>query len=212
MYCFYQYFISYSKENSKPRYLYLTSLFLGVQILVHPLSFFHSAIGIAVLYIFLALKQKKFVFNWKHVAISAIIFIVLFMLFPYQTFNIFSQFSRSPDANAQKPLELSRIFQWSLNPADYAGSVPESYFSFSDMHGLWTLPFLLVGIFILAWRREEKDLFLLAWLVALYLVLHRDLIGKATFLHRSLSASAHIFAPLTAVGAVYLASAVKLPP
>lgn len=211
LYCFYQYFISYSKENSKPRYLYLTSLFLGVQILVHPLSFFHSVIGIAVLYIFLAIKQKKFVFNWKHVAISAVIFIVLFMLFPYQTFNIFSQFSRSPDTNTQKPFELSRIFQWSLNPADYAGSVPESYFSFTDMHGLWTLPFLLIGILILLWRREEKDLFLLAWFVALYFILHRDLIGKATFLHRSLSASAHIFAPLTAIGVVYLASAVKLP-
>lgn len=211
LYCFYQYFTSYSKENSKPLYLYLTSLFLGAQILVHPLSFFHSAIGIAVLYIFLALKQKKLVFNWKHISISAAIFIVLFMLFPYQTFNIFSQFGRSPAEPNQASIDLSRIFQWSLNPADYAGSVPESYFSFSDMHGLWTLPFLLIGILILAWRREERDLFLLAWLVALYLILHRDLIGKATFLHRSLSASTHIFAPLTAIGAIYLASAVRLP-
>ncbi|HLC61989.1 MAG TPA: DUF6541 family protein [Candidatus Nanoarchaeia archaeon] len=212
LYCLYQYFISYSKENSRPGYLYLTALFLGINILIHPLVFFHSLAGIAVLYIFLAIKQKKLALSWKHISVSAIIFIVIFMLFPYQTFNIFSQFGRNTADAKQASFDLSRLFQWSLNPADYAGSVPASYFSFSNMHGLWTLPFLLIGIFILLWRREEKDLFLLAWLVALYLVLHRDLIGKATFLHRSLSASAHIFAPLTAVGAVYLASAVKLPP
>ncbi|MBI4143327.1 hypothetical protein HY487_00420, partial [Candidatus Woesearchaeota archaeon] len=59
---------------------------------------------------------------------------------------------------------------------------------------------------------EDKDILLLAWLMSLYLVLHRDMIGKATFLHRSLSASAHIFAPLTAIGAIYIASLIKLPP
>ncbi|HLC59857.1 MAG TPA: DUF6541 family protein [Candidatus Nanoarchaeia archaeon] len=211
MYCFYMYFISYKKENSKPRYIYLAALFLAIQLLVHPLSFFHSVLGIAVLYVFLAVKQKKLALNWKHIAVSALIFLILFMAFPYQTFNIFSQFGRGAPSEKSSQFNFSRIFQWSLNPADYAGSVPESYFSFRDMHGLWTLPFLLIGIFILVWRREERDLFLLAWLIALYFVLHRDLIGKANFLHRSLSASAHIFAPLTAVGAVYLASLVKLP-
>jgi len=80
------------------------------------------------------------------------------------------------------------------------------------MNGLWTLPFLLLGIFFLAFRRERRDLFLLAWLVSLYLVLHRDLLGKATFLHRSLSATAHIFAPLTAIGAVYISSFIKIKP
>jgi len=103
------------------------------------------------------------------------------------------------------------MFQWSLDPKDYTGSVPPSYFSFREMHGIWTLPFLLLGILFLMLRREERDLFLLAWLVSLYLILHRDLAGKASFLHRSLSASAHIFAPLTAIGAVYLASFIRIP-
>jgi hypothetical protein len=135
------------------------------------------------------------------------------MIFPYQTFNIFSQLTQQTTTTSQKQgVDLTRLFQWSLNPKDYIGSVPESYFSFREMHGLWTLPFLLLGILFLVLRREERDIFLLAWLVSLYLVLHRDLIGKASFLHRSLSASAHIFAPLTAIGAIYLASFVKLLP
>ena len=213
LYCFYKYFISYSMEERKPMYLYFTALFLGIQLLVHPLTFFHSAIGLTVLYIFLAIKQKKFVFNWKHITIAALIFILLFMMFPYQTFNIFPQFGKNTesDAAAQRGFSLSRLFEWSLNPADYVGSVPENYFSFKEMNGFWTLPFLLLGILFLAWRREEKDLLLLAWLISLYLVLHRDLIGKTFFLHRSLSATAHIFVPLAALGAVYAASAVKLP-
>lgn len=211
LYCFYKYFTSYSKENNKPAYLYLAALFLGVNILIHPLVFFHSVIGIAVLYIALSIKQKKFVFNWRHVLAAALILLILFMLFPYQTFNIFPQLTAKRDGGQANPIDFARLLQWSLNPADYAGSVPPSYFSFREMHGLWTLPFLLLGILFLAWRREERDLFLLAWLISLYLVLHRDIVGKASFLHRSLSATMHIFAPLTAIGAVYLGSLIKLP-
>ena len=216
LYCFYKYFISYSRESSKPAYIYLTALFLGIDLLVHPLVFFQSAVTLTVMYILLSIKhikQKKFVFNWKHLAISAAILLLLFMSFPVQTFNILPQIAKKSVTQEQKErgLDLSRLLQWSLNPKDYAGSVPPSYFSFREMHGLWTLPFLLLGILFLALRREERDLFLLAWLIALYLVLHRDIIGKASFLHRSLSASAHIFAPLAAVGAVYLANAIKLP-
>lgn len=213
LYCFYKYFISYSKEEKKPMYFYFAALFLGIQLLVHPLVFFHSFMGLIVLYIFLAVKQKKIVFNWKHILACAIIFLALFLIFPYQTFNIFPRFwgKEAQDSEPQKIFDASKLFQWSLNPKDYQGSVPATYFSFSDMHGLWTLPFLLLGILFLLLRREEKDLLLLAWLVSLYLVLHRDLIGKATFLHRSLSASAHIFIPLTALGAIYAASIIKLP-
>ena len=210
LYCFYKYFVSYSKENSKPLYIYLAALFLGIDMLLHPLVFFHSAVGLIVLYAFLAIKQKKIVFNWRHVIVSALIFLSLFLLFPYQTFNIFPQFTRGNSEEA-KTFDFSRLSQWSLNPKDYTGSVPAGYFSFREMNGLWTLPFLLLGILFLALRREERDIFMLAWLVSLYFVLHRDIIGKASFLHRSLSASAHIFAPLAAIGAVYLASSFKLP-
>ena len=210
LYCFYKYFTEFSKENKKPLYLYLTALFLGINILIHPLVFFHSLMGLAVLYVFLAVKQKKLVFNWKHAAASAAVFLILFLLFPYQTFNVFAQFGREPSADS-KTFDFSRFFQWSLDTKNYAGSVPPNYFSFREMNGLWTLPFLLLGILFLILRREERDIFLLAWLVSLYFVLHRDFIGKATFLHRSLSASAHIFAPLTALGAVYIVSFIKLP-
>ncbi|MBI2124401.1 glycosyltransferase family 39 protein, partial [Candidatus Pacearchaeota archaeon] len=210
LYCFYKYLASFQQEKKDQKYIYFAALFLGIDILVHPLAFFHSAAGLLVLYIFMAIKHRKAFFNLKHLAIAALIFIVLFMMFPYQTLDIFSTFKSKP--NSQAPaMDFSRMFKWSLNPADYSGSVPSNYFSFGEMHGLWTMPFLLLGILFLALRREDKDMLLLAWLVSLYLVLHRDFVGKATFLHRSLSATAHIFAPLTAIGAVSIASFVRLP-
>ena len=216
LYFSYKYFITFSKSESKPIYLYMTALLAGINLLIHPLTFFHSLAAVIVLYIFLSIKQKKIVFNWKHAFISALIFLLIFMSFPYQTFNIFPQLGITKTASGTlredaKGFSFNRLFQWSLDPRDYGGSVPASYFSFSEMNWFWTLPFLLMGIVILCWRREERDLFMLAWLVSLYLVLHRDLIGKASFLHRSLSATAHIFIPLTAIGAFYVASIIKFP-
>ena len=210
LYCLYKYYISYSKQNSQPKYLYLMSLFLGINMLIHPFVFFHSLVGMFVLYILLWINLKKFAFNIKHVIIALLILVVFFAIFPYQTGNIFVSFQSSTSGEKELP-SLSRLFHWSLDPKDFVGSVPAFYFSFKEMHGSWTLPFLLLGIFFLLLRREKRDLFLLAWLISLYLVLHRDMIGIATFLHRSLSATAHVFAPLTAIGAVYLASFIKLP-
>jgi hypothetical protein len=130
-------------------------------------------------------------------------------IFPLQTGNVINHFLQ--ESGGQTNSDFSRIFKWSFDPEDFKGSVPANYFSFSEMHGLWTMPFLVLGILFLAFRRERRDIFLLAWIVSLYIVLHRDFFGSMIFLHRSLSASAHIFAPLTAIGMLSLSSIVKLP-
>ena len=210
LYCFYMYFTTYSKKDSKPLYLYIMATLLAINLLIHPLAFFHTAVGLLVLAILLAIKQKKIPIDLKHIGISLILFLVLLSIFPYQTGNVILTFTK-PSSEEQKYSHISRLLQWSLNPEDYSGSVPASYFSFREMNGLWTLPFLLLGILVLAVRRENRDIFLLAWLISLYLIMHRDLIGKFTFLHRSLSATAHIFIPITAVGALSIASFIKMP-
>jgi hypothetical protein len=211
LYCFYIYYTTYSKQKSKPIYLYLASLILAINMLIHPLVFFHSLAGISVLFVFLAIKNKKIPFNIKHLGISFLLFLVLFGIFPYQTGNVLITFAIGKTPEEKQYSVFSRLLHWGPNPGDFVGSVPESYFSFREMHGLWTLPFLLAGLLVLAVRRQNRDIFLLAWLVSLYLVLHRDLIGKFTFLHRSLSATAHIFVPITVIGAVSIFSIIKLP-
>lgn len=209
LYCFYTYYLSYTKEKNKPIYLYLTGTLLGIQIMMHPLSFFHSVLGILVLGVMLAIKEKKLPTNFKHIGISLLIFLVLLSIFPYQTGNILKTFTREQSSGESKS-SFERIFQWSLDPQEFGGSVPPSYFSYREMHGAWTLPFLLIGIAVLLIRRQNKDIFLLAWLVSLYLVLHRDMIGKTELLHRSLSASAHIFIPITVIGILAIPYLIKV--
>jgi hypothetical protein len=210
LYCFYMYYTTYSKENNKPIYLYIMSLLLAIDLFVHPMVFFHSAIGIFMLGIILAIKKRKIPFNLKHITISLLLFLVLLAVFPYQSGNVIVTFKQSGVPEESKHPIIQRLLQWTPNAKDFIGSVPAFYFSYKDMHGLWTLPFLLIGLAILVIRRENRDLFLLAWLISLYLVLHRDLIGKFTFLHRSLSATAHIFVPITMIGALSLFSLIKL--
>ncbi len=209
LYCAYMYITTYSRESSKPVYLYLMFAFLGVNLLIHPLTFFHSAVSVIILGPALMIKERKLPLQYKHLLIALLIFIVLIAVFPYQTGNVISTFTENKGEAKKAP--LSRLFHWSLNPAEFSGSVPEFYFSFKDMHGLWTIPFLLIGLLVLLIRRESRDILLLAWLLALYLILHRDIIGKATFLHRSLSASAHIFVPITIIGVMSLPSIIKIP-
>ncbi len=211
LYCFYAYFLNYSKEENarKGIYLYITAILLAAQMMIHPLSFFHSLAGIFVLSIALAIKLRKIPFNIKHAAAALLILAIILSVFPYQTGNVIKSFTKKTK-NAPEPFSFSRLFEWGPNPKYFEGSVPPSYFSFKDMHGIWTLPFLLTGLLILILRRKENDIFLLAWLVSLYLVLHRDAFGKWTFLHRSLSASAHIFAPITAIGAISAFSIFKM--
>jgi len=202
LYCFYMYFTTYTKDKNKPLYLYVMGILLAVELMIHPLSFFHSLVAIFVLGVALMIKLKKIPFNLKHIGIAIALFLVLFAVFPYQTGNIFKTFSREQESD-EFELVFLRLFKWSFNPEDFVGSVPASYFSFKEMHGAWTLPFLLIGILALAIRRQNRDIFLLAWLVSLYLVLHRDIIGKTEFLHRSLSATAHIFVPITVIGVFF---------
>jgi hypothetical protein len=65
-------------------------------------------------------------------------------------------------------------------------------------------------VFLLV-RKETRDIFLLAWFLSLYLIMHRDIIGITTFLHRSLSASAHILIPIIVIGGLCVFSLFKLP-
>ena len=119
IYCFYKYYTLYSKGEKKPMYLYLTALLAGINILIHPLTFFHSAAAVFVLYIFLLIKNRKINFNWKHMLVSLIIFILIFFSFPFQTFNILPQLGITKTASGTtvqdtKSFSIGRLFHWSL--------------------------------------------------------------------------------------------------
>src|SRR3989338_4798222 len=130
LYCFYQYYTTYSKESSKPIYLYLMSLLLGVNLFIHPLTFFHSMLGLFILAVFLWLKERKFPVDIKNIMISIALFALLLAIFPYQSGNVIASFTQDSSSQDKGHSVMSRLIQWAPNAEDFIGSVPASYFSF----------------------------------------------------------------------------------
>ena len=207
LYAVFKYFLSVKEGNEKVQYVYIAAVLLSVNMFLHPVGFFHTLISLAIFFVFVTLKYKKMFFKSKHVLVAGILFLLLISVFPDQTGNVIARFSKDRSGDIGS-MDVSRLFHWYKKFDGFTGA-PDAYFSFGAMHGLWTLPLLLLGIFFLVMRRKDHDLVMLGWLVGLYIVLHLDVLGKNPFAHRSLAASAHIFAPLTAIGFMYLVSFTK---
>ncbi|MBW2974428.1 glycosyltransferase family 39 protein, partial [Candidatus Woesearchaeota archaeon] len=206
IYCFYRYLISFEKKEQKPIYLYIMSCLLAINLYMHPVGLFHSIAALAVISAIIIIKERKLPFDIRKLGISIIIFLILASVFPYQAGSVLAISGQT----GKQPYDISRLFSWYSPPKDVDLGLPASHFSYKDMHGLWTLPFLLIGLAFLLIRRKKKDLVMVSWLISLYIMLHLDIIGKGRPF-RSLSATAHIFCPIMALGAVYLVSMIKLP-
>lgn len=208
LYCFYKYARSYLDKEEKPIYIYLTGILLAVNFFVHPMTFLHTAASIFILVILLFAKERKLFFNLKHVSLAIVIFLVIISIFPLQTMNVVVRLlpGGKDTPTETNRVSISRLFMWA-GGLSAEGSVPDSYFSYNQMIGpYWTMILLFLGVFIIFFRRNEKDIVLISWLIGLYFMVHLDVIGQPGRVHRSLSASAQIFYPLIVLGLLYLLS------
>jgi len=205
IYCYYKYMQSYLDKKDKPVYIYLMALLLSVNFFLHPNGARTSIILLAVISLFFLIKERKLPFRIKHLSTAIILFLIVISIFPYQTLSAIAS-TKTRGGYQDDVGDYSRLFQWfKIQPSNKG--TPQDYFSYSKVNGgYWTLPVLFIGILFLILRRRNEDLLLLAWLVGLYLVLHMDVFGLGSFVHRSLSATAHIFYPIMAIGTVYLSS------
>lgn len=205
LYTFYKYCYSCIDKEKKVGYLYLTAGLLAVSLLLHPTGFMYAAATLSVFFIVFFIKERKWIFDLKELACAALILLLIVSVFPVQFGNVIVRMNeKNPGVNKYAP--FSSLFHWSKDPADYVGAMPAAYFSYSEMHGIWTMPLLILGLIILLVRRKRQDIFLLSWLIAVYIMIHLDFIGKGDFSHRSLSASAHIFSPIIAIGLLSIPS------
>ena len=204
LYCFYKYCNSYLSKEEKPIYLYVMSLLLAINFLIHPMDFFHSVAALIILSTFLLIKEKGTFFSLKNLIFAVILFLFVISLFPLQSMNVVIRLQTDKETMGSEG-DISRLFYW-FKPQEGNQGVPQSYFSYKAMIGpYWTIPLIFLGILFLLLRRNKKDLVILAWLVSLYIMIHLDVIGKGR-VHRSLSGTAHIFYPLMVLGLLYLVS------
>ncbi len=217
LYCFYKYSSSYLEKKEKKIYLYIMGLLLAVVFFIHPQGWTHSLMALFFFALFLTIKEKRLPFNIKTMLSVLVIFVIFISLFPLQTGNFFYQifFEKTVGDYVGTPQQpgLSSLFYWFHKP-EYSTGFPDFYLSFSQMNGgYWLIPLIFLGAIFLLMRRKRKDLMLLGWMFALYVLMHLDIIGTGRT-YKSLANEAHLLYPIAAIGALFLInfiSSVKIP-
>jgi hypothetical protein len=222
-YAWYMYLTSvYSPDNTsgdKKPYLFITIALLASQFMLHLQGLVSSAIIIAFFTIAMAIKSRKLPIskaNWKSLLLASIIFIAIAAPFAAIYLGV-------PDATSAgfSAKNLGRLLQWGVNPDLVQGSFPPSSVLFSAEYSSKIVPFLVVGLLLLALRiflvkNNSKELFLLSWLLGTYIMLHFDVIAGTGIprMVRNLVLENYIFFTLIAVSIVWLpqtiAAVVKL--
>ncbi|MEM3127028.1 MAG: DUF6541 family protein [Candidatus Woesearchaeota archaeon] len=180
-------------ENRK-KYSIIAALILASQFFFHPQGFITSGL-IGIIYIaIISFKEKKLPFSLKESVIPISLLIILILLF--------IQFPLSAGEKKQEAASFARLFSWYADYSKYSGEYPQSYFSYSYSHGIWTLPFLVLGLIYILYRRKNQDIMMLSILIGYYIITHLDVIGYPGRVPRFYQLESLVFYPLIAIGAI----------
>lgn len=214
LYAVYSYF-----EKKKASYLYMATLLLAAQYLLHLQGIIVSIIILIMFFIFLLIKQKLKIIktikkDLKHVMVCVVLFAIISLPFIMIYLGALESVGTSPN------LGLGRLLQWSISPESVQGAFPPSYVLFSPTGGVQTaqyrlffVPFILIGLIYLALKRDNKALLMLSWFVAIYITLHLDVFLNASSgrVARTLICEPPMIFSLTAIGLTSVFSFVKMP-
>ena len=182
-------------------HLYLGSILIALQFYFHPQAILVSAIAAFLFIMFYFIKEKKIPLEFKHIAFSLIVLVILiapFYQFPFGKGSIY----KNPVSTAlaqEKP--YSRLLHWYGN-AEPEGISP-SYYQFIEMHGGWfaylIILFTAAGLIFSLHRRKPADLMLLSMFITLYIIMHSNVLGLGRA-ERFMETEAMLLYPLVAVG------------
>lgn len=213
LYCFYKYHKFREENQNKPVYLYVMSTFLAAQFFFHPQGLIASAGALIMFSFILLVKDRKIPFSIKHIYLPVALFAAIIVLFaPLNVGEFFKELFTGQQADG-KSYQLDKLFKWYHGIKNDPG-LPDFYFTYNKSHGSfedgllswWTLPFLLIGLFVLAYRRKDEDLLLLSWFVSFYFLTRLVIFGFGTRDIRMFAYEAHVFYPIAAIGLLSLSS------
>jgi len=225
LYTYYKYTESVYNNKEKLIYLYMTVLLAAMQFLFHPLGT-AVVLGMILVYtVLISIKEKKLPINKlniKHFIIGILLFFFVICLFaPLQVPSHLGRVSREVTIGGANQTDIikqgyavgkfERIFKWYDFPETLHG-IPEFYFSFKNIYyGYWMLPFLILGVLFLMFRRKSKDLLMLSTIAAFYIGIHMDLfnIYLGPKMPRLFYLESDIFYPLMAIGITSIALFIK---
>ena len=212
LYSYFQYHRNYKEKINKPVYLYFLALFLAAQFFFHPQGMIASAGALIIFNIILFAKDKRLSIDAKHAFLAFALFAALSAaLAPLNIGEFFVELAKPGDSDGG--LQFDKLFKWYHGIRNDPG-LPDFYFTYNMTHGSlaggflswWTLPFLLLGILFLAYRRDDKDILLLGWLVSFYFLTRLAVFGLGSRDIRMFAYEAHVFYPIIAIGLLSISS------
>jgi len=208
IYCLYKYLDGYSRGEEKKLYLMLYGAFVGLGAVFHLQSLIPIGIFTIVYSSYIMIKRRKFPYSLKSVGFCIVI--ILLILGPHLGGLLGQQHLKEELGSGVTIQNVGNLFSWFKTPLDFPNRDMYSYSSSNG--GLWSLPFLLVGLLILGIRRKKADLVTLFFLIAVYIGFHLDVFnllsqGRIT---RIIYIDSQIFALLIGVGVIGLPSLIGL--
>ncbi len=215
LYCYYKYILSMqnyhaSQTPANKNYLYLMAVFLAGQFFFHPQGMVASAGALIAITILFAAKNKRLMLNVKHLILAVIIFLAITSAFaPFNVGEFWHELLGGDDSSGQN-FNIGKLFKWYHIQHDEG--LPDFYFQYDKAHGSlndgilswWTLPFLLLGVFFLFYRRDNSSIMMISWLLSLYLLTRMGAFGMGSRDIRMFAFEGHVFYPIMALGAVSL--------
>ncbi|MBI2134298.1 glycosyltransferase family 39 protein [Candidatus Woesearchaeota archaeon] len=208
LYSFFMYLSSVFEGKPRNVYLYVTSLLLASQYLLHIQGVLVSVFVMGIFAVAMVLKYKRVPFrsiSLVHLGICLLMLGAVVLPFLMIYFG--------PESDLADRGSFSRLFSWTIDPKLQSGAYPDSFFSFSSNYGVFLLPFIMAGVVFLLVRRKDQDVLMLSWILAIYVILHFDVFFGASIVRvaRMLIAEPQLFFALSAIGAVGLAGMVRVP-
>jgi hypothetical protein len=211
LYSFYRYATSLFEGKPASTYLYTTAALILSQYMLHMQGLVVSLATMAIFFIFLAVKHRKIPLSRSTVfSLGIAVVVMLAVIAPFATIYLGAKNTVNPTKR-----DFSRLFQWTVPSEPISGSFPPEFVQFNAEYRFWMIPFILIGIAVLLLRREPKDLLMLAWLAAIYITFHLDvLLGSIDWLGRIARmgvAEPPLLFSLAAIGLFSIVSFFKLP-
>lgn len=193
MYSFYKYTDTFLEKKTRNTYLFLFSILLAFQFIIHTAIFFLTISMLMSYTVLLLMKYRKIPFSIKKMFLAVLLFLVILGLFaPFQLSYLTKRISAATGLVDYSVEEISagvrlkdeydtgikRIFGWYNFPYDISGNYPERQFEFNFVYRTsWLFVFLFLGLLIFLIKRRNKDLLMFSMFLGMYLILHTDVIG-----------------------------------
>lgn len=193
--------ILYCVYKNERNYLLLLPLLVTTQFVMHPFGVVHSFIYVMLYYLFMLFKNgfKYFKVGWLF--LSLIILLVLLSPFVGGPFSSLKNYNQNLAGDSFRIQELDSLLHWYPENVPYAPTLGQYRYVYGSFI---FIPLIILGLLFLLLKRSDAHLLLLTQVVGIYILMHLNVIGYTSRIHRSMNAESHAVIPLIVVGFLLL--------